>query len=606
MYKQYYIILIYLISTSVFSQKETKENLKEVVITSSRIELPFSKNSRTITIISSEDIKKSTATNIADLLQNIAGIDVRRRGTEGMQSDLYIRGGHFNQTLVLIDGIKTEDPQTGHHTMDMMLPIEAIERIEIIKGPAARIFGQNAFTGAINIVTKKQTKKLVKISSSVGSFDFQSVGITATTHIKKSIHTIHYSTQKSDGYRFNTDFNNQNYFLKSSFPTKHQTINVLATFAERKFGANNFYTNSPRFNEYEETQTSLVGVSTKINKNNVIIKPKIYWKRHQDEFLLRRNEPFFSRNLNISNKIGTELNTSLQSNIGVTGFGIDLANTSLSSNNLGNQNRFMLNAFLEHRFVLLNEKLDVTPGISVNYFSDFKFHSFPGLDLGYKVNNQFKLYANIGYSYRIPTYTELYINIPNFLSGNAELDPEQSLAEEIGFKYKKANFNLSSAFFRRDSEDLIDYVKETAASPFFLAQNLRKITTQGLELNVDYSFKISDLHQKMSFGYTFIDDDYDTVNVFASRYLINTSIKHQVTASLTTQFFEHLKQSVFYRYVERPTNSYSVVDAKISFDISQFNMYLLVNNIFNASYFEKDFVPMPKGNFVFGLSYQLD
>ena len=129
--------------------------------------MPFSENSRTITIISSETIKQSTATNVADLLQSISGIDIRRRGTDGMQSDLYIRGGQFNQTLILIDGFKTEDPQTGHHTMNMMIPLENIERIEIIKGPAARIFGQNAFTGAINIVTKSKVSEQLKLN--VGS-----------------------------------------------------------------------------------------------------------------------------------------------------------------------------------------------------------------------------------------------------------------------------------------------------------------------------------------------------------------------------------------------------------------------------------------------------
>ena len=125
--------------------------LKEVLVSSSRIDLPFQENSRTIQIVTAEEIKKLGVTNVADALQFVAGIDVRRQGINGMQADLYIRGGGFDQTLLLIDGIKVDDPQTGHHTMNLALPIEVIKRIEIIKGPAARVFGQNAFTGAINI-----------------------------------------------------------------------------------------------------------------------------------------------------------------------------------------------------------------------------------------------------------------------------------------------------------------------------------------------------------------------------------------------------------------------------------------------------------------------
>ena len=154
------VTLLLLISTSISAQKDTVK-LKEIVISSNRIELPFSKTSRTINIITSDEIIKSPASNVSDLLQNIVGIDVRRRGTDGMQSDLYIRGGNFDQTLVLIDGVKMDDSQTGHHSMNAILSLDNIERIEVIKGPAARIYGQNAFTGAINIVTKKQLKNSV-------------------------------------------------------------------------------------------------------------------------------------------------------------------------------------------------------------------------------------------------------------------------------------------------------------------------------------------------------------------------------------------------------------------------------------------------------------
>ena len=114
---------------------------------------------------------------MAELLQQEAGIDIRRQGIYGMQSDLYIRGGSFDQTLLLIDGIKVEDPQTGHHTLNIALPLEVIKRIEIIKGPAARVFGQNAFTGAINIVTKSNGDLKNNIGFQLGSYNQQHASI---------------------------------------------------------------------------------------------------------------------------------------------------------------------------------------------------------------------------------------------------------------------------------------------------------------------------------------------------------------------------------------------------------------------------------------------
>ena len=168
------ILLATLFLQNISSQKieNTVEIDKEInleaieIISSPRIELPFSENSRTIQVITKEEIKSSPATNVSELLQQIAGVDIRRRGVSGIQADLYIRGGTFDQTLLLIDGFKVEDAQTGHHTMNMAIPIDVIERVEIIKGAASRIYGQNAFTGAINIVTNEALKN--ELSRKIG------------------------------------------------------------------------------------------------------------------------------------------------------------------------------------------------------------------------------------------------------------------------------------------------------------------------------------------------------------------------------------------------------------------------------------------------------
>ena len=593
----YFLVLC--ISLHAFSQEKTQE-LDSIVINSTRISLPFKENSRTINIITAKDIKNSAATNVADLLQQVTGVDVRRRGTGGGQSDLYIRGGGFDQTLLLIDGIKMDDAQTGHHTMNAALPIEVIERIEIIKGPAARIFGQNAFTGAINIVTKKRLNNKVSINVEAGSFGQLNGSVTLGKETENSSIIAHVGALTSDGYRNNSDYNNQNYFLKGIFNKKKQPIEVIATFFDKKFGAENFYTTNVTFNEYEETQNSLLGVSTTFKSNKFNVTPRIYWRRGQDMFLLRRDDPGFYRNFHITNKIGVETNASYTSDIGITGFGVDFSRFSIQSNNLGERVRTMVNFFLEHRFKL--GSFDITPGIAATYFSDFKFNAFPGLDIGVQISDKVRVYGNVGYTFRAPTFTDLYYSDPA-TSGNPNLEPEKAFAQEIGLKYRDDKFSGSLAIFNRDSEDLIDYVRQNTSVNIFTAANIAEVSTQGVEFESAYNFKMNNYNQTITFGYTYLNDDILDQNKDLSRYSLNT-LKHQFISRFTSQLFKNVRQNIIYKHSERTVGtSYNVWDASLIVDFNKFTFTLTTNNIFNAEYIESGFVQMPPSNVLFGLRY---
>ena len=575
--------------------------LDSITITSARIELPFKENSRTITVISSKDIQESPATNLAELLQQEAGIDVRRQGVNGMQADLYIRGGSFDQTLLLIDGIKVEDPQTGHHTLNIALPLEVIERVEIIKGPAARVFGQNAFTGAINIVTKSSVDHINSVGYKSGSYDQQQGAVTLGTQLESATVIGHASINTSEGYRYNTDFENQNYFIKGRFNTTSNPIDVIGYLAKRKFGANQFYAVESGSDQYEETQSSLVGASTKFETETFKITPRVYWKRTQDMYLFKREDPSFFRNLHISNKTGVQVNASYTSTAGITGFGVDVAKVFMTSTNLGERDRLMANLFLEHRFSLANNSLDITPGLSVNYFSDFKFHAFPGVDVGYTINERFKAYANIGYTYRVPTYTDLYYVGRNDL-GNENLVPEEALSEEVGLKYFGASFNAYVAIFNRSSDNLIDYTKENEADKWE-ATNLKSLNSKGAELNVSSRFKSGLYTQNINLGYTYLDENLSDVKTAYSKYVIN-SLTHHFTATFRSQFVKNLSQSIVYKFAERASGtSYSVVDVQATLTISDLELSIIGNNIFNAEYVETGFVPMPKGNVLVGVTY---
>ena len=606
--KKVFTLLIFLISNFSVSQ-DLSTDLDEVVVLSSKLDLPFSKNFRTVNIISSEDIKNSPVTNVSDLLQEITGIDVRRRGVGGVQGDLYIRGGGFDQTLLLVDGMKMDDAQTGHHTLNMILPLYLIERVEIIKGPAARIFGQNAFNGAINIVTKdlegeKRTVHMKLNELSYGSFEQKNISLSTKITAENIKSLISYSGNRSDGYRHNTDFKRNNYFVKTSFNTNKSPVNIIASFNENKFGANGFYASPSATEQYEETQASLLGVTTTISSEKLSITPRLYWRRGQDEYIYIRDNPSVYRNLHKTNKVSAELSGSYFSKSGITGFGMDLSTVNISSNNLGEHKRTTVNLFADHTFQLFDEKLFISPGIALSYFSDMSFHSFPGIDLGYNVSSDFKIYSNIGKTYRITTYTDLYYSDRTTV-GNENLNPESATSTELGLKYNSSNFKFSAALFNRSAKNIIDYVK-SSENDLWKAENIGSLTTKGYEFDISYSFKSSyDLSNvnSISIGYTNIRDNNYVTDINFSKYSLN-SLKHHLISKLNLKYIKNINHSIVYKYSERSDKSnYSVLDSKIMY---KKGLYIYINNILDEIYSETNLVPMPGRSFLVGFNVGID
>jgi len=613
------ILIIQLITSNVNAQENKKEiELDQVELMSSpRIEVDKGDNSISMLTISNEEIKQSTATNVSELLQQVAGIDIRRRGAEGMQADLYIRGGSFDQTLLLIDGIKVEDPQTGHHTMNMTIPLDVIEKIEIIKGSASRIYGQNAFTGAVNIITKEKIKNDFSIELSNGSFDQKSGGFTIQKELKSSDILFNYSRKESDGYRYNTDYENDEFFIKSNFKIKDQKISTIGAFNERKFGANGFYASPAAIDQYEETQASLIGFSTTYRSDDLILKPKLYWKRNQDMYVYLRQDPSVYRNLHISNKVGIEINASASNFLGNLGLGFDLSKVSLESNNLGERKRTMLNMFIEQQVKLNDDKIDFTPGVAITYFSDvstklnYKNNFFnnlffyPGMDLGYRLDNNLKLYTNIGFTYRIPTYTDLFYSSPTTL-GNENLKLEKALTKEIGLKYLKDDFNFNFSLYQRDASDIIDYVRNNESDPW-QANNIREINTNGFELNMGYKFYLGSFRmQTINIGYSNIDDELLETDFAFSRYALN-SLKNQITGTYTFEINEKIYSTVTYKNAERSNEEkYTVIDFRTSYKLDKFTLSVILNNILDTEYSETNLVPMPGFNSLVQINYSIN
>ena len=588
-----------LLATLVVFSSLAQTPLDEVVVSSPRLDVPFSDDSKSVTVITAEQIADTPVSNLVDLLRFQAGVDIRRQGIEGAQADVYLRGGTFDQVLLLIDGIRVDDPQTGHHTLNSALPLEVIERIEIVKGPAARIYGQNALTGAINIVTKKEGKKGATLTARQGSFHTTHLDATAQDYNDNQQHVIHFSRLSSEGYRHNTDLDNLHFFTHSAFGASKK-LKLLTMFNERKFGANGFYGFTSYKDQYEETQSSLVALTTSFTSEKAVWTPRIFWKRGQDEYILIRDNPSAYRNMHINNKIGLSVDTKLtHSNGNLSGFGAELSSVSIQSNNLGEHSRTIAHFFFEHRMKWNN--ISVTPGFALSHFSDVDTFFYPGLDLGLRLSENAKLIFNTGYTYRVPTYTDLYYDGPTAL-GNADLKPEKALSHELSFMYNTSTWELEAALFQRNSENLIDYVEVTVGDSQWLASNIHDVTTTGGELNSSYYYTIGEQRQTFTVSYGYIHDDYTkTVN---SRYALN-SLKHNINLQFLNKLSSKVSTSFSYRYATRPLGGhFKVLNAQLEYVMDKLTIQLQGRNLFDADYYE-NLIPMPGAHGMVSLRYAL-
>lgn len=578
---------------------------EDIVVTASKIPTHFPSVARSVIIIDQDQIENSGVSTIEQLIETSTGIDFQKRGNLGVQADLNIRGATFEQSLILIDGVKMSDPQTGHHIMDIPLTIYDIQKIEILKGQGSRLYGPNAFGGIINIITKNASSTEVSILNLLGENKFYERNLTLLIPMLSGGHRLSVAQKISDGYQENTDFNikTASYGFHYRFG-KHQ-LSLQSGFMDKQFGANRFY--HPEFpNQWERIKTSI----TKINANGELFSFKytnnLFYGYHTDEFMLNRDNPSSYHNRHYTNVYGMDLHLSKYSSLGNSSIGGEAIREIIESNNLGSHQRLKTGLFLEHQLTLMN--LNIILGSTYYRYSDQGWHIWPGFDVGYQITEQSNLYTSVGYAFRAPTFTELYYNDPAN-QGDADLKAEKGWNYELGYRYVNSNLNTNIALFRREGINLIDWVWQSGDS-IWQVMNISKINTNGIEFDVNYKnlFK-TDLWglNSINLNYTFINSEKDLSGAI-SKYAL-TYLRHQATFVINLHLFTpSLKLIAKYCYEDRlHFGERYILDTNLSWQIGKYvKFHFDVLNMFNHVYEDFHSVPLPGRWIKSGISFKLN
>lgn len=598
-------LVLYACMPQAVKAQSLTDSLDSVLVHENRIAEPYGRQNRNIEIINRRHIMALPVKSTNELLAYAAGVDLRQRGPSGTQADVSIDGSTFDQVLVLINGVKMSDPQTGHNMLNIPIPLAAIDHIEVVRGPAARTYGVNALAGAINIVTRVPVKDEVFVQAYTGS-SLQQDTATGKTYIgwgaqasaaiakEKQSHVLSVMHDEGSGYRHNTAYNAYRLFYQNNITLNDKnSIAAMGGYVNNDFGANAFYAAPADAESEEKVQTALGSIQYNYTPNSKIkISPRVSYRYNNDDYIFVKQKPSLYHNIHETNIVTGEVQSSIIVGKGTIGAGIEYRDANINSTNLGKRHRSNLGIYAEYKHYF-SDKLNAGAGLYANKNSDYDWEFFPGVDVGYSFADNWKLFANATTGQRLPTYTDLYYKGPANI-GNAQLQPEYAQYAEGGLQYKITRLQARASYFYRRATDFIDWVKPMATDPW-QPQNFQTVNTQGVTLKLDYTpdWSTGNFTSVINAQYTYLNPVVDVPTSDISKYAVE-ALRHQATIRVMSTVYKNFELNLAYRYLYRiNANDYTVLDMRIGYRWKQILFYADVNNLLDTKYKEITAVPMP-------------
>ena len=639
-------------STSMMTAGERM--LDEVCVTGSRAPLTKSQAARMVTVLDRADIAQAPVQSVNDLLKYAVGVDVRQRGPIGAQTDISIRGGTSDQIILLLNGINICDPQTGHNAMDLPVDLSEIVRIEVLEGPAGRIYGTSSLVGAINIVTRSQesgdSSQYMTLHAEGGSYGYFNLGgrystdsrLQTTDSFKSSI-SANYT--RSDGYsrskagHLNTDFSGTKAFYQGQYDDEAFRLHWHLGIADKGWGSSTFWA-SPKWqadDQYEHTTKLYSAIQAETKQGLFHLSGNIYWNQNRDRYEGYRGQPEKMKyNYNRTDVYGVSLSNYFDWAAGRTAFGAELRNEDLVSGNLGEPlsqthhirgtdrdytlgvNRTNISGYLEHNLLLNNFTISAGLVAVKNTWSNMNMTLYPGIDISYRPHPAWKIHASYNTSLRMPSFTEMYYKLQGY-SANPHLKPEEMRALEAGLTYHSSLFTYHFTLWKHNGRNMIDWIMDTSQGQDAVWQSVNhtKINSLGFETSASIEIPLFTHHYSLfTVSYSYIHQDKEQDANIVSQYALEY-LRHKLVANTRLQFSKMLSLSLNFRWQDRVGSytdfdgtvcdyePYALLDTRLTWQQLRWKVYLEANNLFDTRYHDYGLVTQPGRWLIAGISLGL-
>lgn len=532
--------------------------------------------------------------NWADALRLDPSVDLQQRAP-GTQADLSIRGSSFGQTLVLVDGIRINDAQSGHHNLDLPIPFESVEKIEVLHGSGSTLYGADAVGGAVNFITAAPVQSEVRVGAAAGNYGSNSQNGSAGLLGSNWSEQLALTRDFSSGFMPDRDYRNFAASSETRFKSSLGHGDLLLGLSDRPFGANQFYGN---FNSWERTKGWFLAASQQIASSTQLV---FAYRRHTDEFILLRDHPEVYENNHVTQgwqgaiRARYKLSENNRLYYGAEGF-----EDAIDSNNLGSHSRTRGAGYVDFDARALR-RWSVSGGIREEFFSGSLTQFAPELATGFAISSNLRIRGSISRAFRLPSYTDLYYHDPANV-GNPNLRPETALGYEGGVEWTSGSRWAGNATaFRRHEHDVIDYVRASSAS-VWQAINIQDITFTGFEGVIRARLVNS---QSVALAYTGLYGAQQSLGGLQSQYVFNYPV-NQATAnwlgSLPHAIDFRLRAGMTERY---HTDPYPLVEMAFTRDFHWAQPYAQISNVTNTGYEEIQGIRMPGRSYLVGLQLRL-
>lgn len=629
-------ILTFAHSTAVQAQSQAdiqqhpeslEKELEEVMVTASRVEMPMAQTPKPVTVITKKQIELAPVRSLQELLIYIAGVDVIQRGGHGVQADIALRGGTADQTAVLLNGINLTNSQTGHYSFDIPINLSDIERIEIVTGPSTLIYGSGAFSGGINIITKKDIAEKIYARFGAGMHSLYEGEARGAVKAGITTNSLSFGYNTSDGYIANSDYDIYNAMWQTRLHLpKSSKIDFLLGYNNKRYGANTFY--SPKFpNQYEKTDAYLGSLKADFG-TKLKIMPSLYWNRHHDQFDLTKNSAK-GRNYHRNDMYGANLNLQYNWKYGITNLGGELRHEEILSSKMGKpmtekhgayytnyDNRTNASLAFEHNIVI--NRISASAGVLMNHntLQDGKYKFYPTVSMAYRPIESVKLTGSWSMANRMPTFTDLWYTQETH-NGNSGLEPERSQSVEIGMQYRNALFSAYINGFLLWGRNMIDWVR-VDVNEKWQSWNHTKLNKHGFDLGATLNLSQIDnffgQHSVLSIDYSRIHqnrNDIDLESKYSLNYLrdkLTARLHHDIYKGISMDWGFRFQKRMGYYFTEKEKRDYpafSTLDLKINYKYRDFDFNVAMNNLYDTHYYDIESIPQAGFWLMGGISYTL-